>query len=271
MGTLLTNGEIIIEITTDEFQEYWRVARESTSSSYSGIHFGHYKAAGQSDFLSRFFAKKISLVARCGCPPSWWGVGLTAMLEKVASIALVNKLRAILLMEADFNMHNRIIFGSRAINAARARGDIPPEIFSTKGCTAEDGSWEKQLITDVSRKSKTPCAITSNDAASCYDRIAHAIISLILQAWGVHKSAVAAMLIPIQLMMFFLRTGFGESSRFMGGDPNNKTQGMCQGNTASPGTWEALCATMLCCHRQQGHGSNRLTLWASGMLTTVTL
>ena len=28
------------------------------------------------------------------------------MLEQIAGIALVNKLRAILLMEADFNLHN---------------------------------------------------------------------------------------------------------------------------------------------------------------------
>ena len=255
LGSMLTNGEVIIEITPEEFQEYWRRAKEATSSSYSGIHFGHYKAAGKSDFLSKFFAKKISLIARCGCPPTRCGVGLTVMLKKVAGIALVNKLRAILLMEADFNMHNRIIFGSRAINAARERGEIPPEIFSTEGCTAEDGSWEKTLVTDVSRQSRTPCTITSNDAASCYDRIAHAVISLILQAWGVNKSAVAAMLIPIQIMMFFLRTGFGESTRYMGGNTESKTQGMCQGNTALPAAWEALCATMLKCHKRRGHGS----------------
>jgi hypothetical protein len=61
LGCMLTNGEMIIEITAAEFQEYWRRTREATSSSYSGVHFGHYKAAGQTEFLSKFFAKKISL------------------------------------------------------------------------------------------------------------------------------------------------------------------------------------------------------------------
>jgi uncharacterized protein (UPF0332 family) len=107
LGCMLTNGETIIKITAEEFQEYWRRAREATSSSYSGVHFGHYKAAGQTEFLSNFYARKISLIARTGCPPTRWGVGLTVMLEKIAGIALVNKLRAILLMEADFNMNNR--------------------------------------------------------------------------------------------------------------------------------------------------------------------
>jgi hypothetical protein len=217
LGCMLTNGEVIIEITADEFQEYWRRAREATSSSYSGIHFGHYKAAGQSEFLSSFFAKKISLIARTGCPPHRWGVGLTVMLEKIAGIALVNKLRAILLMEADFNMHNRIIFGSRMIQRAREEGTIPEELFSSEGNTAEDGTFQKKVTFDISRQTKSACAVTSNDAASCYDRIAHAIASLIFQAYGVSTSACRAMLLPISIMTFYLRTGFGESTSFMGG------------------------------------------------------
>jgi hypothetical protein len=177
------------------------------------------------------------------------------MLEKIADIALVNKLRAILLMEADFNMHNRIIFGNRMIHKAREEGLIPPEIFSTEGATAEDGSFGKGLVTDISRQSRINMAITSNDAESCYNRIAHAMLSLILQAMTVGKGAITAMLIPIQIMCFFLRTGFGESKTSMGGNPNSRTQGLCQGNTASPAGWEILCATMLRCHQRRGHGA----------------
>ena len=44
------------------------------------------------------------------------------MLEKVAGVALVNKLRAILLMEADFNYMNKWIFGHEAINKMYALG-----------------------------------------------------------------------------------------------------------------------------------------------------
>ena len=47
------------------------------------------------------------------------------MLEKVAGIALVNKLRAILLIEADFNFHNKLIFGKRMLNQAQAEGVLP--------------------------------------------------------------------------------------------------------------------------------------------------
>ena len=43
---------------------------------------------------------------------------MSVMLEKIAGVALVTKLREILLMEADFNFHNRLIFGDRMMKLA---------------------------------------------------------------------------------------------------------------------------------------------------------
>ena len=106
--------------------------KESTSSAASKVHFGHYKVAGTNERLSKFFAKKISFVTRTGCAPDRWGIGLTVLLEKVAGVALVHKLRAILLMEGDYNMHNRLIFGSRMMECAREAGLIPNEQFAEK-------------------------------------------------------------------------------------------------------------------------------------------
>ena len=44
------------------------------------------------------------------------------MLEKIAGVALVTMLWAILLMKADFNFHNKLIFGKRMMNLARRHG-----------------------------------------------------------------------------------------------------------------------------------------------------
>ena len=105
-------------IEAEEFKYYWRKVREKTSSSISGIHFGHYKSAVYSPSLSNFLARKITLIARCGCPPERWGHGLQVLLEKIASVALVSKLRAILLIEGDFNYMNKWIFGNDAIESS---------------------------------------------------------------------------------------------------------------------------------------------------------
>ena len=44
------------------------------------------------------------------------------MLEKIAGISLVEKLRGILLMEADFNYFNKWAFGYEAINVITKEG-----------------------------------------------------------------------------------------------------------------------------------------------------
>ena len=49
------------------------------------------------------------------------------MLEKKPGVIRVDKLRAILLMEADFNFVNKLIFGSRMLRHAEARYDLPDE------------------------------------------------------------------------------------------------------------------------------------------------
>jgi hypothetical protein len=78
-----------------------------------------------------------------------------------------------------------------------------------------------------------PAAIASVDASNCYDRIAHAMASLIFQAFGVPLSAVKTMLEAIENMKFFLQMGFGNSKSFTGGGGISiKTQGLTQGNRA---------------------------------------
>ena len=135
---LMGEGEVNIIITKEDFQHYWRRMKERTASSYSRRHFGHYKAAAHSEYLSEVHARMLSLTTKTGTTPERWSKGLSVMLEKIVGVALATKLRAILLMEADFNFHNRLIFGDRMMKLARDNGMVPEEIYSEKGKTAED-------------------------------------------------------------------------------------------------------------------------------------
>ena len=73
------------------------------SSSYSGLHFGHYKAASFDKDLSALHAAKLSECARQGLPLARWGHSVTVLLEKIMGNTYVNKLWAVCLFEADFN------------------------------------------------------------------------------------------------------------------------------------------------------------------------
>ena len=72
------------------------------------------------------------------------------MLEKIAGLALVNKLRAILLMESDFNFHNKLILGKRMVDTERPEGLILAEQYTIKEITANDGTFDKVLESNIS-------------------------------------------------------------------------------------------------------------------------
>ena len=52
-------------VTREDYQKYWKPSKEKTSSSYSGLHFGHWKAASESDYLLEVHA----LLPKLWCPP----------------------------------------------------------------------------------------------------------------------------------------------------------------------------------------------------------
>ena len=66
------------------------------------------------------------------------------MLEKMFGVRLVSKLRAILLMEADFNAMNKEVYGVRMLEEARIYKLVPEEIFSEQNQTADDGGLAKK-------------------------------------------------------------------------------------------------------------------------------
>ena len=57
-------------------------------------------------------------------------LALSVLLEKIAGVALVTKLRLILLLEADYNYHSCLIFGKRMMDLAQECGVVPDEIYS---------------------------------------------------------------------------------------------------------------------------------------------
>ena len=243
-------------ITGEDWSRHWSSGvREETSSSESGIHFGHIIASAGSQLLSHTYATQCSIVLRRGIHLERWSRGLSVMLEKLRGCTLISKLRSILLMEADFNAANKMIYGVRMMNNVRAHNLMPDEIFSERNRTADDGTLSKVLFYDLVRQSRRPAGVSSVDADNCYDRVAHAIASLVFQAFGVSEQSAGAMLQTIQEMKFFLRTAFGDSKTAAGSTIEIKTQGLCQGNGAAPASWTVVSIAILNAHKRKGHGA----------------
>ncbi len=206
---LVPENSVTIIITPEQWKQYWNVISKETSSSKSGIHFGHYIVGFKSDIISHYHSAHVLVILAHAIKLERWSQGLSVMLEKTLGVTLVTKLRAILLMEGDFNATNKIVYGVRMLQNARNHNLMPEEIFSKKNRMEDDGMLCKTLFFDIARQARILAAIPLVDAPNCYDRIAHAMASLIFQAFGVPMTAIESMLGAIENMKFFLRTGFG--------------------------------------------------------------
>jgi hypothetical protein len=77
------------------------------------------------DTLSKIHALMTELAVTRASPFARWEMGLSCMLETTPGVIKVEKLRAILLMEADFNFFNRLMYAGRMMHWAELLNRIP--------------------------------------------------------------------------------------------------------------------------------------------------
>jgi hypothetical protein len=140
----------------------------------------------------------------------------------------------------------------------RKYNPMPEEVYSERNRLADDGTLSKVLFYDIVQQLRRPAGLASVDADNCYDQILHPMASMVFQAFGVPTPAIESMLTTIQNMKFFLRTGYGDLDSYAGGDNDDsedpiRTQGMCQGNGASPAAWMVTSIPMIATHKRKGH------------------
>ena len=82
------------------------------------------------EIVSHYHAARVSVTLAHAIQLERWSRGLSVMLEKTLGVTLVNKLRAILLMEGDFNATNKMVYGVGMLNNVRNHNLMPEEIFS---------------------------------------------------------------------------------------------------------------------------------------------
>ena len=160
------------------------------------------------------------------------------MLEKKRGVIRVEKLRAILLMEADFNFTNKLLLGSRMLKHAKHNYDLPDKNSGSRnGRSYAEVASKRRLIGDrLCLLNRAGCIVSAN-AHTCYDRIVHRFAILVCMPLGLPYEPLAMMFKAIVGMQYFVRTGFGNSTDYISCDDCKPCQGVCQGNGAGPAVW----------------------------------
>ena len=95
------------------------------------------------------------------------------------------KLRTILLLEADINALNKIVFNGRVIPRIETAKTIPYEVISRRrGQSSLHVALNKKLVYNIGNQQKKLIVVVSADATNCYNRIAHPILSIAYQHFG---------------------------------------------------------------------------------------
>ena len=254
-------------IEASDFTGFWKSSRECTSSSMSGRHYGHYKAAAKRPFLSTLHSSFLNICSQCGISIKRWHKGLTVMLEKCAGNIKVEKLRAILLMEADFNFINKLMFGHRLMKQVMSKCRLPVEIYGgISNRSAQEVAVNRRLTLDLFRLKRRRGAIAGVDATQCYDRIVHSLVILLSRNEGAPLPPLLMMFGAIQAMQYYLRTTFGDSESHYGGTQEIPFQGSCQGNGASPAMWIMISMYLVLLMHKENHVSKFTTAFTGATL-----
>ena len=206
-------------------------------------------------------AAKLNLATRSGIPLERWGSALTVLLEKEFGNIYIEKLRAICLMEADFNWLNKLVFAKRMMDQAYDAGHVPLEQYARRSTQAAHGVLCKVLFCDYVRALHIVAGIPSVDLGNCYDAVAHPIASIALQAFRVPLLTVVLALSVLQTMTFFLRTGYGVSKSGYGGTLDDPTFGLGQGNGMAPSGFTSVSSLMVESYKRLGHASSFVGAW----------
>ena len=98
---------------------------------------------------------------------------------------------------------NSSFLGKKSCDHLQTRDYCQMSILAKKVSTADDAKFDKTLIKDLSRQSRTPMSIVSVDAAQCYDRVTHVIMSLVWLALLGVAGPIKVLLHCLQTMKLF--------------------------------------------------------------------
>ena len=227
-----------------DFQRGWKLVKEQTASGE--LHMGHFKAGAMHSKLSWMHFEMSMMPMLSGYSPKRWQQGIDVMLLKAPDVYLLEKLRTIVLYEADFNHENKRL-GRDAMQLALEQNLIADEQFSRPGRSAQDNALSKRLVFDFFRLQKRPFGMCACDLKSCYDRVVHTAASLALQRVGTPLPRIQCMFTTVQRLIHRIRTAFGLSEISFGGQSEayrKPPQGMGQGNGAGPTVWSILSSTV---------------------------
>ena len=104
-----SSASINLTVTTDEHQNGWRKMKQRTTSAYGNLGFNQYITNTYDNKLNKIDIFLCNIPLTLGfVPTNWKAITDLQILKKIGNY-IVDKMRCIQLMDAEFNMNNKVL------------------------------------------------------------------------------------------------------------------------------------------------------------------
>jgi hypothetical protein len=249
----------------EEITQGFKKWRESTSTSPSGCHLGLRRIPAMAtenketekirSQIQMVQAHVINIPTKIGFSPRRWQTVINAMLEKIPGKPFLHKLRVIHILEADYNLTLKNIFGRRLMRNCERHGTLGElQDGFRKGRSTTRTLLHNEIVNDYNKRLRIDNFIGMTDISACFDRILPAIISLLNRRNGCPKEAVRMHALTLEAATYYLKSQFGVSQQGY----SNKTgpvYGNGQGAGDSPSQWSQESAMLFQIFQEMTEGA----------------
>jgi hypothetical protein len=172
--------EIELYISPEEVARGFRQWKETTSTSPSGCHLGlrRIPAITTDDKELEKIRQQIlhvqmhiiNIPIYNGFSPTRWQTVINAMLEKIQGKPLLHKLRVIHILEADYNLILKVIFGKRLMRNCKQHGTLGNfQDGFQKGRSTTRTLLHNEILADYNKRMRIDNFIGMTDISGCFD------------------------------------------------------------------------------------------------------
>ena len=265
-------------ITEQEYTSKLKVWSESTTTSPSGMHLGHYKTliarhsfssdAADEDLTPLFVAQRDELNFKQGqllmlhlrlvnyalergySYRRWHSVANTILFKDPDNVRL-HRTRVIHIYEADFNLALGVKWRAAMHKAEDCNALNDGQYGSRPYRNATEPVFIEELQCEISRATRKQLILTNYDATACYDRIIPNLAMVTSQKFGVSASVTQSNARTLQLAEYKVRTELGLANQSYSHSSESPVYGTGQGSANSPAIWCFLSSTLFDCYDTQ--------------------
>jgi exonuclease III len=262
-------------ITADEYISKLKIWTESTSTSPSGLHLGHYKAlisrhqysdidpddaelTDKRDEWNQMQTKLLDVhvlmlnyALERGYAYQRWKTVTNTIIFKDTDNTRIHRTRVIHIYEADYNLMLGIKWRIALYQAEALRELNAGQYGSRPRRNALDPVLMEELQFEISRASRKTFAQTNYDATSCYDRIIPNLAMMVSKKFGVPHPITVSNSMTLQNAEYHIRTEQGVASTGYKHNAARPIYGTGQGSGNSPMIWCFLSSLLFDCYATQ--------------------